>query len=160
MISDSEISDFLDRLSIPAQNKRLLTWKESVCVLETWKIKFAKNSITKHGKWPHKNFFWHAYSYRECESLAGAKANLQYEVASRNHKEDYFIMLHEGIIKVIEAHKVQLPGPDIIIESQFNFSDLTELYIFPKSFDWTYIITHEVDFGPYFAASKPECWVR
>lgn len=155
MIYDTTISEMLDVFKVESGYTQL-DWKKSNIVLEQWKRCFASGSILAHGKWVHNQFFWHAFSHGEAPSSKGAKAEHLYSEMHMNTCSGYYIMLHEGNTAILNMENHNIPALESIQLCQKDILGLADLHIFDKAFDWTFVMTHEEDIGPFFARDNSD----
>lgn len=95
------------------------------------------------GKWIHRGYRWHAYSFGYASALHGPAAFDAY-VAQR-----------------IEPFYTFFECDDLLLDcTATQWPDLrpleSDIYVFPHRMHWLFVTTHEmsIDLGPYFA--KPD----
>lgn len=86
-------------------------------------------------------FLWHLFSYEKKDCLEGEKA----EVAFNNQpKNDCYVFYQHSDFALFLEKAPMFTSDDLINEQ--------DIYILDKSFNWTYIQTHETGLcGPYFS---------
>ena len=89
-------------------------------------------------------FMWHIFSYQRMSCIEGDEATTRF--LSQNKGQCYILFQHHSDAYYLE-NAAALTQCDIIGGSDFVSSDL---YVVSKNFSWTYVVTHESDFGPYF----------
>lgn len=124
------------------QDKRVVIsdTEDSEELIKRWDRTFAKN-INENDKRDiyYDQFKWHIFSYEKQECLEEEEARNAFNAVE---KQDLYIM-YQGVTSVL----LYLNASELVAE---NFDSQQDIYIFDKSFSWTYVNTHESMCGPYF----------
>jgi len=104
-------------------------------VIKNWSKKFINGKYA-----PHLNqYLWHIFSFETTKACKGDSA-LQ-ELKKQKHTKT--IIFNEQRQYLIECFdKIPILRMD-------DFTD--DIYLSHLKMDWTYVITHEESFGPYFS---------
>ena len=132
--------DFLDKEHIDYIK---MTLQEIKNYKLDWRYKFNGHKLSS-SKREHN---WHVFSYNYvADYLTGKQA------------DDKYCSLYAKDFVVIGSEKVGLKCssdhlPELIRLKEYikNSNEIFDLYITHKNFNWTYVITHEDDLGPYYA---------
>ena len=140
--------ELLEKLSVPLKelgvSTRLLSFNEKIDHQKTWRKVFASNL-------QEKRIDWHAFSYNLTPHLEGFDAINKFNAQP---VKNYFIISSNDKLTGLacEGNKV-LSYSDLLIIRNKNPS-FYDVYISHKNLKWTFVITHEEDFGPYFSSLK------
>jgi len=114
--------------------------------------KIMKNHVTKSG-----NFLWHIFGWGEVSCFQGDKAR---EILDSLSSEEKCILFHNGF-SINGKNKIEnislcaklssLQMAELQRKQDFSKQDV---YLVEQDFQWTYVITHESDCGPYFCYRK------
>ncbi|OMF77441.1 hypothetical protein BK142_11975 [Paenibacillus glucanolyticus] len=114
---------------------------ELLSLPELWDRAFAKNISDEIKKEIHYHQYkWHIFSYKKKECLEGEAARDAFDILTKN---ELYVMYQNSPDIVFEYKKAK----DVV---SANFDSEQDIYIFDKSFKWTYVHTHESMCGPYF----------
>lgn len=96
-----------------------------------------KNYVTATG-----NYIWHIFSWKLLDDACYLTGNAAKAAYDKVDKADavYVDQFHGSTVKVLEPRLHTAAALDAI----------TEVYVAPRDFSWTYIKTHEDSCGPYF----------
>ena len=121
--------------------------KWGIFLRKQWEDNFAdhinskeKKKIYLHDNGGYCGYLWHLFSYEKRECLQGEEAEKAFNKECKSNC--YVFYQHTNYALILE-------NADIL-----NLNDLQEesdIYITDKEFNWTYVKTHEIDFGPYFS---------
>ena len=136
-----DIEDSLKKLGV---STRLLFQEEKYTFQKVWRKTFA-NGLEG------KELDWHTFSYNMIPHIKGSEAinafNSQpvknYLIISSNHKLAGLTCNGSSIISYEDLIKITRKNPF-----------LYDLYISHQNLKWTFVITHEDEFGPYFSTLK------
>ena len=105
-----------------------------------WLEQFCPNVRRQTGKWVFHGFRWHAYSFGHESAVSGTEAFDRYT----SQPLEGFLLYHESQDLMFDCDCTK--WPDIRPWA-------ADVYIFPRSLQWTFITTHEMTLGlgPYFA---------
>ena len=118
-------------------------------IIENWLKAFGKgvsSKIIEEHVTSHGNHLWHLFTWANVECLEGDAArkafdNLEYTGAIR-----FFDGYSNRIDKVTDIGKTS--------SAEIDKCKASDVYVAAKDFSWTYVRTHEADFGPYFCKNK------
>ncbi|MEI5908470.1 DUF4275 family protein [Bacillus spongiae] len=113
-----------------------------------WENEFANHLSDEEKKSIHLydedgvcGYLWHIFSYEKKESLKNKSAELAFD---RELKEFCYVFYQSTNDALIVENASSLRAIDLINEE--------DIYITNKTFDWTFVITHETGWcGPYFS---------
>jgi hypothetical protein len=110
-------------------------------LIKHWGEAFAKD-LTKNEKRQidYGRFLWHALG--SCKRGQSARNAFNYIM-----KDECYIFYQEFKNAYLLENASSLTSEDILNEYDGSICDV---YVVDKDFTWTYIVTHEEDFGPYF----------
>ncbi|KZS45190.1 hypothetical protein AWU65_04195 [Paenibacillus glucanolyticus] len=115
--------------------------EEAKEIIDLWDRAFAKNISDEIKKEIHYHQYkWHIFSYKKKECLEGEAARDAFDILTKN---ELYVMYQNSPDIVFEYKKAK----DVV---SANFDSEQDIYIFDKSFKWTYVHTHESMCGPYF----------
>ena len=129
---------------------------ENEIIVRRWLQSFAtdvpkeimKEHVTKSG-----NFLWHIFGWGLTSYLQGDEARKTLDALSSKEKcflfhNGYSLSGKNNIEDISSCPKLSSVQMDELQEKQ-NFSK-KDMYLVEQNFNWTYVITHESDCGPYF----------
>lgn len=113
-----------------------------------WEDKFACN-LSKHEREEiymvnidgFCGYLWHIFSYGKIKHYSREEANKLFDNIDK--KFCYIFYQHEDDVLIIENAN-NFCADDLVNEM--------DIYVVNKDFSWTYVRTHERDFGPYFVS--------
>lgn len=115
---------------------------------KTWERAFTKNITRLEKNQMHfDEMFWHIFSYEKVNCLIGKEAR---DAFNQQKKQKCFLFYQEKKSGFILDNASALKDVDIM-NKLIGFVDV---YIVSADFKWTYVVTHETDFGPYFHKKK------
>lgn len=88
------------------------------------------------------NYIWHVFSWNLLDNsryLTGDAAKAAYDQADRS-----------DAVYVDQFHGKTVKDLDPRLHTATALDAMTEVYVAPRDFSWTYIKTHESACGPYF----------
>lgn len=116
-----------------------------------WLHSFAPDLTSdQYERFIHKQYIWHIFSWElipKDKYMSGDEARKAYNYINKN----------EAVIFQLWFDEVPMPITEEFDEAEkIEESDGThvEMYVVSKDFKWTYIVTHECGFGPYFMKIK------
>jgi hypothetical protein len=110
-------------------------------LIKRWGESFVKD-IPKNGR-----FMWHIFNY---DGLSCKKGQSAKKAFNRVIKDECYIFYQEFENALLLENANSLTSEDIINEYEGNICDV---YVVNKDFTWTFIVTHEEDYGPYYYES-------
>jgi len=118
--------------------------EEAERIRHLWDNTFSKN-ITEEMKESiyYSQFKWHIFSYEKQKCLLEEEARKAFDTVS---KDEFFVMYQHL------SHIIQYSKANKVVAADFDSQQ--DIYIFNKSFTWTYVHTHESMCGPYFYKVK------
>lgn len=124
------------KLSIEDGNKQLVDWRNA----------FHPIVLGKYES------LWHSFSFNHIDCMEGVAAVSEFE---KTYLKDFLVFIVVDAIKVIEcnANSIHLPFSEFISaleKIQYCF----DIIVSHKNFNWTFVVTHEQNLGPYFAYSS------
>jgi len=96
-------------------------------------------------------FMWNIFSYKKLPCIEGDDATAYF--LAQNKTQCYILFEHYKDAYYLES-ATPLTKEDLIDNIDFPSKDL---YIVSKRFNWTYVLTHESDLGPYYYQRKKAC---
>jgi len=93
-------------------------------------------------------FMWNIFSYKRLSCSAGDEAAAQFLLQAKT--QCYILFEHHKDAYYLE-NAASLTQDDLIDGIDFESKDL---YVVSKRFNWTYVLTHESDCGPYYYHKK------
>ena len=112
-------------------------------------LKWSKHYLVSNLK--NNEALWHTFSHNHCNHYFGQLAIEKFE---QSYIKDFFIF------STNEFHALECLSSNLV---HISFSELfrlvgqsscfIDIFVSHKNFNWTFVIPHEVDFGPYFAKS-------
>lgn len=126
----------------------LLTESDAIEIRKTWEKVFAKNlSRSEKDQIHFHEMFWHIFSYEKVDAVTGDKAL----AAFNKQKKEQCYLFYQEKTDVLKINRVaDSKTPDILNRG----AGMADVYIFSSDFSWTYVKTHETDFGPYFCKKQ------
>jgi hypothetical protein len=108
-------------------------------LIKRWGESFVKD-IPKNQKRhiSYGRFMWHLFSSNVLSCKKGGSARKAF---NRIMKDECYIFYQEFQNALLLKNASSLTSEDIIE---------CDVYVVDKDFTWTYIVTHEEDYGPYF----------
>ncbi|SDN62550.1 DUF4275 family protein [Alkalicoccus daliensis] len=111
---------------------------------KNWEGAFTKNITRFEKNQIHFNgMFWHIFSYNKVSSLTGKEARAAF---NQQKKKKCFLFYQEEKSAFFLDNASALEDTDIVNK----LNGFIDVYIVSADFKWTYVITHETEFGPYF----------
>lgn len=106
---------------------------------EKWLESFVKKEVSPY--W--RGFLWELIDYQRSGLLEGKDAN---QAFNRVNKHYCYIFFQESddVLEVQFASEMRARD---LIDTVGEYSDV---YVTDKGFNWTYVLAHEPDYGPYF----------
>jgi hypothetical protein len=117
-------------------------------LIKRWGESFAKDipkNIKKHIY--YGRFMWHVFSNDVLTCKKGQSAKKTF---NRIMKDECYIFYQEFNTVLFLENASNLTSEDIMNQYEGCICDI---YVVDKDFTWTYILTHEEDYGPYFYES-------
>ncbi len=109
-----------------------------------WSKIFASSiSIIDKNKVYFKEFRWHLFSYELLKCENNYDARICFDKAIKT--DVYMFYQHSD-----EVYRIE--NPSLLKSTDFDMDD--DVYVFDVKEKWTYIRTHESEFGPYFYSVK------
>ena len=94
-------------------------------------------------KLPYHNFLWELIDSNYMDLLEKKEANNAFDRVNKQYCYIFFQKSNDVLqVKFASAMKAR----DLFNEN----GDYSDVYVVDKGFNWTYVIPHEVDYGPYF----------
>lgn len=121
-----------------------LTTKNQWRVKQRWREYYARILKNQTGSWQIDGKDWHVFTHNYTQHFTGAQAIEEYLI--QRDKIIYITQEYEGEPGISYLCEVEsLPTWPIGLYSDF--------YIFPESYSWTIVFTHEHDsgLGPFFS---------
>ena len=117
-----------------------VTGNEFHSVCQIWLETFCPNVKQKSGKWVYGGFQWHAYSFKFENALTEILAFEKYQ----SRPITPFFIFDESNDMLFDCFGESWPDLDSLND---------DIYVIPRTMDWTFITTHEmsIGLGPYFA---------
>ena len=94
------------------------------------------------------DFMWNIFAYKRLSCIEGDDATTHFLSQSKSHC--YILFEHHKDAYYLENAN-DLTKDDLINGMDFPSRDL---YVVSKRFNWTYVLTHESDLGPYYHHKK------
>ena len=89
-------------------------------------------------------FMWHIFSYERQACIEGEEAISAFTI---QNKDDCYVLFQHFNDAYVLKNASSLSHDDIIADIDFHSSDI---FVVNKSFDWTYVYTHDICCGPYY----------
>lgn len=117
-------------------------------IRENWERTFAENLTRLEKNQVHfSEMFWHIFSYEKVDSLIGKEAK---DAFNQQRKQKCFLFYQEEKSAFVLDNAAALKDRDIMNK----LKGFVDLYVVSADFKWTYVVTHEIDLGPYFHRKK------
>jgi len=94
------------------------------------------------------DFLWNIFSYKRLPCIEGNEATNHF--LSQNKAQCYIFFQHYDDAYYLDNAAALAPD-DFMDGMDFRGRDL---YVVSKRFNWTYVVTHESDLGPYYYHKK------
>ncbi|WP_079525966.1 DUF4275 family protein [Solibacillus isronensis] len=108
-----------------------------------------KERISLIGDRHFRGYLWHLFSYKKISHLSQIEA----EEAFNSLKKTECYIFYEHLPRVVYVEHAESLKADHLLEEE-------DIYIVDKNFTWTYVVTHEESYGPYFTSKVLEEWVK
>ena len=113
---------------------------------KAWRSAFASDWHDWSG--PLLDMDWHVFSYKYVEHMTGAEAVAAFEARS-------------GQSFIVSVDLAQGPTFKCTSSAKLDYMTLRnmwsgDLYLMNEALDWTFVLTHEQDLGPYFV-ERADC---
>lgn len=129
-----------------------------------WEEVFTKDiSKSQKRKLGFKQCMWNVFSWEKIKCLEEMKAVVAFDQQKKAgcylfyaSEKDAIYMPNANRIKAKHIIHASSPGEEgAITDTKHNIKNpsgkyLVDLYVIDEKFSWTYVLTHEEDFGPYF----------
>lgn len=117
-------------------------------LIKRWGESFVKDiHINQKRHIDYRRFMWHVFSNNVLSSKKGQSARKAF---NRVKKDECYIFYQEFNHALMLENASRLTSEDIINEYEGYICDV---YVVDKDFTWTFIVTHEEDYGPYYHES-------
>lgn len=123
---------------------RLLSPEEKYNLQKLWRKTFA-NTLND------KKIDWHTFSYNLVQHIKGPKA---IDAFNSQFIKNYFIISSNPKLTGLACEGNRILSYCDLLQIINKSPFLHDLYISHKNFNWTFVITHEEEFGPYFSVLK------
>jgi len=118
-------------------------FEQSQKLIELWDESFTYDVSEETKQNIHYNEFkWHVFSYEVLDCLKDEAARAAFDNVM---KDEIYVMYQGSPYVMLYSNANELIAADFDTEQ--------DIYLFDKSFSWTYINTHESMCGPYFKKS-------
>ena len=114
--------------------------REAFQALQRWRQVFSAGLHASTGSWVLDHFDWHVLAARYYPCLRGERARREY--LSQSASSLLVRFEEDDAVYAVETAGVFEPASD---------GSLHDWYISESNYLWTYVITHEESYGPYFA---------
>lgn len=103
-------------------------------------------SFFEFKKIPNHNFLWELIHirYMDLDLLEGKDATKAFDKVNKQYCYIFF-QYSNDVLKVEFASEMK--AKDLFSK---EYGDYSDKYVVDKGFNWTFVIPHEVDYGPYF----------
>lgn len=109
-----------------------------------WESAFANDLTRSEKNQIHFNeMFWHIFSNEKVSALTDQAARAAF---NQQKKQKCFLFYQAKKNAFLLDNAFTLNDRDIINKLR----GFVDVYIVSVDFNWTYVVTHETDFGPYF----------
>ncbi len=141
--SNMTLYDFLDKECIDYIKMTLQEIKDHKL---DWRYNFNGHKLSSS----KREYNWHVFSYNYVtDYLTGEQADDKY---CSLYVKDFVVIGSEKVgLKCSSDH---LPELNRLKKYIKDSNEIFDLYITHKNFNWTYVISHEDDFGPYYAEKQ------
>jgi hypothetical protein len=110
-------------------------------LLQEWREVYARPLHARTGKWTHRGYDFHVFSFGFARAIAGEKAVFTYQ--SQDPPRRTIVCPHERRLPAVELIDGALP--DLFMSGH-------DIFVWPEDLAWTMAFTHEDgSFGPYFS---------
>ncbi|MEC0269537.1 MULTISPECIES: DUF4275 family protein [Paenibacillus] len=110
-------------------------------IMDKWDSVFAKNiSDETKRQIRYDQYKWHIFSFKKQNCIEKEAARNAFDAVT---KTELFVM-YQNIPDIVFEYN----NASDIVASDFDYEQ--DIYLFDKSFTWTYVYTHESMCGPYF----------
>lgn len=99
-----------------------------------------KKTIHLYGDRYFCGYLWHVFSYKRRPHLVQKTASEAFD-AKKKTKCYVFYQHLSDVLYIGQASALKAA----------HFAQEEDVYIVDENFTWTYVMTHESDFGPYFS---------
>jgi hypothetical protein len=140
-----ELESFFKRNDILFES---LSRKEEWLIQQKWREVFAINVKAKTGKWNYRGNDWHAFSYNFTQCLKGAKA---VEAFNKRRFASFYFFTSNDAVPAFKCVCIELLTTGHFIDLLTDIPKLDDLYLFSINYEWTMVIVHEPNIGPFFA---------
>lgn len=125
----------------------LLTKGEWNDAQKRWRRVFAARVKEQTGKETFRGADWHAFSYGYEDAAKGANA----EACFRRLADQcsYYVLPSTRELPAVRCSEASLPTVSDIYHLRDRLG--IDLYIFSSAYEWTFVVPHEQEIGPYFA---------
>lgn len=115
-------------------------FREAEDIIESWDNVFARNisEETKESIY-YDQYKWHIFSYKMKNCLEQEAARDAFDAVS---KDEIYVMYQDLPYIFLYQNASQVVSTD--------FDSEQDIYLFDRTFTWTYVHTHESMLGPYF----------
>ena len=103
--------------------------------------KMIADHVTSYG-----NLLWYLFTWGKVPCFKGDEARDAFDALDYSEA----IRFYDGYANHIEGVSII----DKISAKKVDKDRKSDVYIVAKDFSWTYVCTHEVDFGPYLCVKK------
>lgn len=109
-------------------------------IINKWEQTFVQRLSDEEKKEIYYDQFkWHIFSYEKRECLEGTLARSAFD----NQLKDNLLIMFQRLPLVYQYNNAK----KVVSE---DFDSQQDIYIFDRTFTWTYVQTHETMCGPYF----------
>jgi len=126
--------------------EHILDWEKVAELKNNWLTSFAAGIKTNDIY--IDQFMWHVFGYGRLPCVDGDEATNHF--LAQNKSQCYIFFQHHSDAYFLE-NATTLTQNDFVDGIDFVSSDL---YVVSKRFNWTYVVTHECDCGPYYYHKK------
>ena len=99
-----------------------------------------KEKIYLYGDRYMCGYLWHAFSYERTAHFVGIAANTAFDAK----KKIKCYVFHQRLPEVLVVEQSEALKAAYLAQEE-------DIYIVDEAFTWTYVVTHEADFGPYYS---------
>ncbi|MBQ2712895.1 MAG: DUF4275 family protein [Clostridia bacterium] len=103
--------------------------------------RLMKDHVTSYG-----NLLWHLFTWGKVPCLEGDEARKAFDD-----------LQYTEAVRFYDGYSSHIEGVSVIGKISAKVVDKdkkSDVYIVATDFSWTYVRTHELDFGPYFCVKK------
>jgi hypothetical protein len=129
--------------SLGAEIEERVSKRELWTLHRAWRLAFAPQVSRWHGSLSERE--WEAFEREDTFALSGARALDAYEAAAN---DSHAVLAAESLAHgpLLRCTFKRLPSYSSIKNAWRG-----DLYLMPHDLAWTFLVTHEQQFGPYFA---------